>query len=150
MIVAVGLDLVELWRIRRSLERFPDRFVARVFHPDELAALDGRTDLVPGLAARFAAKEAFQKCWAEPFGWRDVWVVKEGARPTLRMAPRLERACREQGLVAHLSLTHGRDHAAAVVVLERVGAAGGGTPLRDAGGRGRETRVTLTDHATFD
>ena len=42
MIVAVGLDLVELWRIRRSLERFPDRFVARVFHPgsplDEISA----------------------------------------------------------------------------------------------------------------
>ncbi len=121
MIVAVGLDLVELWRIRRSLERFPDKFVARVFHPEELEALGGRGDLVPGLAARFAAKEAFQKCWVEPFGWRDVWVVKDGSRPMLRLTPRLAEACRAQGLVAHLSLTHGRDHAAAVVVLERRG-----------------------------
>jgi len=119
LIVAIGLDLVELWRIRRSLERFPDRFVARVFHPEELEALAGRGDMVPGLAARFAAKEAFQKCWSEPFGWRDVWVVKDGLRPKLRFAPELAEACRARGLVVHLSLTHGRDHAAAVVVLER-------------------------------
>lgn len=120
MIVAVGIDLIELWRIRRSLERFPKRFVQRVFHEEELAALEGRTDPVPGLAARFAAKEAFQKCWAEPFGWRDVWVVKEGSRPSLRLTPRLAAACEAEGLVTHLSLTHGRDHAAAVVVLERL------------------------------
>lgn len=119
MIVAVGIDLVELWRIRRSLERFPGRFTRRVFHPDELRDMEGRADPVPGLAARFAAKEAFQKCWSEPFGWRDVWVVKQGARPALRLAPRLAEACVEEGLVAHLSITHGRDHAAAVVVLER-------------------------------
>ncbi len=119
MIVAVGLDVVELWRVRRALERFPGRFAERVFHPDELRALDGRGDKVPGLAARFAAKEAFQKCWPERFGWRDAWVVKEGTRPALRLAPKLAEACRREGLVAHLSLTHGRDHAAAVVVLER-------------------------------
>jgi len=130
VIVAVGIDLVELWRIRRALERFPGRFAERVFHPEELLSLDGRADPVPGLAARFAAKEAFQKCWSEPFGWRDVWVVKEGARPSLRLTPKLEEACRAEGLVPHLSLTHGRDHAAAVVVLER--------------------QVRVSDHAPFE
>lgn len=119
MIVAVGLDLVELERIRAALTRHPERFMKRVFHPEELAPLQGRLDKVPGLAARFAAKEAFQKCWPESFGWKDVWVVKEGPKPLLRFAPELESAMSGAGLVAHLSLTHARDQAAAVVVLEQ-------------------------------
>lgn len=119
MIMAVGLDLVELSRIRRAMELHPERFVRRVFHPDEVAELNDRADLVPGLGARFAAKEAFQKVWPASFGWKDVWVAKEGRKPVLRFAPELATAMEQQGLRAHLSLTHARDHAAAVVVLER-------------------------------
>lgn len=119
MIVAVGLDVLELDRVRGVLERHGEKFLERCFHPDERAHLAGRADMVPGLAARLAAKEAFQKCWRAPFGWRDVWVVKEGPRPLLRMVPALEEACQNEGLVAHVSLTHGRDQAAAVVVLEQ-------------------------------
>lgn len=121
MIVAVGLDLIELGRIRRAMKAHPKRFVRRVFHPDEVAELNDRIDLVPGLAARFAAKEAFQKVWPDSFGWKDVWVGKEGPRPVLRFAPHLEAELAAQGLRTHLSLTHARDQAAAVVVLERPG-----------------------------
>lgn len=120
MIVAVGLDLVELGRIRRAMQRNPKRFVKRVFHPEEVADLAGRIDQVPGLAARFAAKEAFQKVWPESFGWKDVWVAKDGVKPYLRFAPDLAQAMEEQGLRAHLSLTHDRGQAGAVVVLENV------------------------------
>ena len=120
MIVAVGLDLVELGRIRRAMQRNPKRFVRRVFHPDEVAELQGRIDLVPGLAARFAAKEAFQKVWPTSFGWKDVWVAKEGVKPVLRFAPDLAAAMAEQGLRAHLSLTHDRGQAGAVVILEKL------------------------------
>ncbi len=119
MIVAVGIDMIELERVRAVLERHPDRFLERHFHPGERAELRSRADPVPGLAARFAAKEAFQKCWPETFGWRDVWVVKEGRRPRLAFSPALTAALLEQHLEAHLSLTHTREHAAAVVVLER-------------------------------
>lgn len=126
MIVAVGLDLVELDRIRGVLERHPERFLDRHFAPEEIDYCRARRDPVPSLAARFAAKEAFQKCWPESHGWRDVWVRREDAPhavPRLALSPALDRALDERGLVAHLSLTHARDHAAAVVVLERRGAA---------------------------
>lgn len=119
MIIAVGLDLVEISRIRRVAERHPVRFIERCFHPDELAFLEGRSDVYPGLAARFAAKEAFAKVWPSPLRWRDVWVVKEGERPVMMASPGLSAAMAEQGLVAHVSLSHAVDHAAAVVVLER-------------------------------
>lgn len=119
MIVAVGLDLVELSRIRRVIARHPERFIQRVFHEEELSTINDRKDMVPGLAARFAAKEAFQKVWPESFGWKDVWVSKDGRKPHLSFAPELTRVMHEQRLTAHLSLTHSEKTAGAVVVLER-------------------------------
>lgn len=121
MIRAVGLDVVELDRIRGVLERHERRFLARHFTPDEVAYCRAQRDPVPSLAARFAAKEAFQKCWPEAHGWRDVRVVREGAAPHLAFSRTLAQALSESGLVAHLSLSHSRDHAAAVVILERRG-----------------------------
>ncbi len=125
MIVAVGLDLIEIARVRRVAQRHPVRFLERCFHPAELVELEGRADVYPGLAARFAAKEAFAKVWPSSLGWRDVWVDKEGPRPVLRASPALAEAMDEQALVAHVSLSHAVDHAAAVVVLERRDAAAG-------------------------
>lgn len=120
MIVAVGLDLVEVERIKRAVERQPLKFLQRCFHPDELAELEGRLDVYPGLAARFAAKEAFAKCWRSSLRWTDVWVTKDGVRPVLMTSERLAQALESERLVAHLSLTHTGKQAAAVVVLEHV------------------------------
>jgi len=119
MIVAVGLDLVELGRIRGVLDRHPDRFLTRHFTPEEVRYCHAQRDPVPSLAARFAAKEAFQKCWPEPHGWRDVWVIREDGQPRLAWSRGLAQDLHRAGLVALLSLSHSRDHAAAVVVLER-------------------------------
>ncbi len=119
MIVAVGIDIVEIARVRAAMARHPRRFLARCFHPDELEALASRRDMAPGLAARFAAKEAFQKVWHGSLSWRDAWVLKEGPAPTLTLSPRLQAIFDAEGLRCHLSLTHAREHAAAVVILER-------------------------------
>lgn len=122
MIVAVGLDLVELDRIAAVWRAHPERFLTRHFTPDEVAYCRGRPDPLPSLAARFAAKEAFQKCWPTSHGWRDVWVVRDGPRPTLAFAPAIAATMAERGWRAHLSLTHSRLQAGAVVVLEATGA----------------------------
>lgn len=125
MIVAVGHDLIEIARIRRMLEREGPR-AERLFAPEELAYCARMSDPAPSLAARFAAKEAFQKVWPRPHGWRDVWVVREAtpggpfpfARPTLGFIPEIGAEMRERGWAAHLTLTHTKEHASAVVVLE--------------------------------
>lgn len=120
MILAVGLDLVEIERVRRTYLAHPERFVARCFTPDEAAFALARRDPAPALAARFAAKEAFQKTWPERLAWRDVAVARrEGEAPTLVFAPALAARMAREGWRAHVTLTHARDHAAAVVVLER-------------------------------
>lgn len=118
MIVAVGFDLVELGRIRGVMDRHEARFLTRHFTPDEVLYCRQQRDPVPSLAARFAAKEAFQKCWPEPHGWRDVWVVRQGSKPHLALSRALAQVMHERSLHVHLSLSHSKDHAAAVVVLE--------------------------------
>lgn len=125
VIVAVGHDLIELERIRGLLQREPQRY-RRLFTSAELDYAHAQRDPVPSLAARFAAKEAFQKVWPRPFGWQEVWVERaltpEGpftrAAPRLHFAPHLAAEMQANGWQAHLSLTHSRDYASAVVVLE--------------------------------
>lgn len=120
MIVAVGLDIAELIRIKGIWQRHPERFLYRHFTPEEITYCRAKSEPLPSIAARFAAKEAFQKCWPEPHGWQDVWVVMEGVKPTLRFAEHIQQVIDKEGLRVHLSLTHSRDNAAAVVVLEKL------------------------------
>ena len=127
MIVAVGIDMVEVERIRRAYQRRPDKFLQRCFHPEELELLRGRVDIVPGLAVRFAAKEAFAKVWTGGLRWTDVWVVKEGRRPVYSLTPGLRADLASKNMTVHLSLTHTARHGAAVAVLEAHGAAAGGS-----------------------
>jgi len=118
-IVAIGTDLVVLKRLRAVWEKHPERFLRRHFSPVEIEYCLSKVDPLPSLAVRFAAKEAFQKCWPESFGWLEVWVAMQGRKPELRFAPRIEAQMRGGHLRAHLSLSHEKSHALAMVVLER-------------------------------
>jgi holo-[acyl-carrier protein] synthase len=117
----VGLDVVQVSRIRESLERFGDRFMHRLFSDDEIAyALQGDGQSAERLAARFAAKEAAIKAFAlaeAGIGWRDIEVCKlpDGA---CRLALHGAAAARAAELGVHeisLSLSHDGDYAGAVV-----------------------------------
>ena len=121
MIVAIGTDIVALERIRKIIESDArDRFLERTFAPIELEYAFSKSDPVPSLAARFAAKEAFQKCWLKTHAWTDVWVEFAGVKPQLRFAPALNAVMLERNWVSHLSLSHEREHATAMVVLEEI------------------------------
>ncbi len=74
---AVGIDMIEIDRVRRVLGRHPERFIRRVYTPEEAAFCRGR---VPELAARFAAKEAVMKALgtgARSVAWRDIEVLPD-------------------------------------------------------------------------
>ncbi|WP_243091247.1 holo-ACP synthase [Thermus neutrinimicus] len=125
MIQAIGTDLVDIDRVRRLLSRHGEKALKRLFTEEELGYALRHQDPAPSLAARIAAKEAFQKCWPEGLSWKEVWVGMEGRRPVLRFASRIRARLEAENLFAHLSLSHERGHALAVVVLEARGAAGG-------------------------
>ncbi len=123
MIVGLGLDIVELSRMARSWERFGMRLAARMLHPDELAAL--RPPEARFLASRFAAKEAAVKALGTGFSGGitplDAVVYTESSgQPSLRFYGKAALRCTElKAARIHLSLTHGRETVAAVVILER-------------------------------
>ena len=91
MILGVGSDLIDIRRIERTLERFGDRFVERIFTPVEHARAEKRRDRAATYAKRFAAKEACAKALGTGFRagvfWRDMGVVNlPGGKPTMALS----------------------------------------------------------------
>jgi holo-[acyl-carrier protein] synthase len=121
--LSVGVDLVELERIAQVVGRYGDRFLTRIYTPEELLHCRGR---VPELAARFAAKEAVSKALgvgmnhisAQGIGWRDVEVLSDRrGKPLLKLSGRAHELADEQGLREWaVSLSHERAYAMAFVV----------------------------------
>ncbi len=111
---ALGIDLIEIDRVERALERRP-RLADRLFRPGELSACRDRARPGRHLAARFAAKEAAIKALGGGCGPLDVEVVGEPA-PELRLHGRAAAIAADRGLDLAVSLTHSRDNAAAVVL----------------------------------
>ena len=116
MIVGVGIDVVDIARFERALERTPG-LAARLFTGHEQQS--GR---VASLAARFAAKEAVAKALGAPgeLSWTDAEVVtQESGRPVLRLSGTVAAAAEAQGIRSwHLSLSHDGGVATALVVAE--------------------------------
>ncbi len=129
MIIGLGSDLCNIERIQRSLDRFGDRFIARVFTHAEKAKAERRPFTRAGtFAKRFAAKEAFSKAVGTGFKrgvfMKDIGVVNlPGGQPTLVLTggakERLD-AMTPAGHLAHIHLTMTDDHpfAMAVVIIE--------------------------------
>ena len=124
MIVAIGIDLVEIDRIEEVFKRRGDRFRGRVFTDQEVGYCENRSSRFASYAARFAAKEAVMKAlgtgWSEGIAWRDVEVVTgNSGAPTIQLHGRALERLREIGAEkAHVSLTHSGNFAIAEVVLE--------------------------------
>jgi holo-[acyl-carrier protein] synthase len=114
----VGIDLLEIDRMERALERHP-RLAERVFTAAERGYAAGRARPGRHLAARFAAKEAVTKALGLTggFGLREVEVVA-GEPPTVRLSGRAAEAA--AGERVDVSLTHSREYAAAVAVRIRM------------------------------
>ena len=88
MILGVGSDLIDIRRIERTIARFGDRFLDRIFTPIERQRAERRDDRAASYAKRFAAKEACSKALGTGFRkgvyWRDLGVVNlPGGQPTL-------------------------------------------------------------------
>jgi holo-[acyl-carrier protein] synthase len=117
-IVGVGIDLIEIDRIERALERHP-RFAERCFTPAEAAYCLSRRYPPQHFAARFAAKEAIGKALGIGMTrWQEAEVVRGRGAPTGILTGRCLRRAGDLGVVeVMLSLTHSRGMAAAVAIL---------------------------------
>ncbi len=123
MIVGLGIDLVEIERIRNSLDRFGDRLLQKVLCPEEIERLS--SDPAHQVAALFAGKEAAVKALGTGFRlgvtMHDIRILHlPSGKPEIHFSGRALEVSRELGAErAHISLTHERGNAAAVVILEK-------------------------------
>ena len=126
MIISIGIDIIEVARIREVLSRTP-RFIERVFTPSERSYCDGRGVVAAQhYAARFAAKEAtlkaFQTGWSGGISWHDVEVAaRANGAPYLIFQGEVLALFKQSGATAsHLSISHTTEHAIAQVILEKL------------------------------
>ena len=119
--LSTGVDIIEIPRIKKTLDRYGERFLKRIFTPDEIAYCRGRS---PNLAGRFAAKEATMKALGtgvRGVGWKDIEVIRaESGAPSVKLHGRaMARAEMLKVSELSLSISHSREFAVAFVVAQR-------------------------------
>ena len=125
MIVSIGIDIVEVYRIRETISRTP-RFAERVFTKRERDYCEAKgAASAQSYAARFAAKEAFLKAlktgWRGKITWHDIEICSdETGVPSLEIKGEAKNILENLGAnKIHLSLSHTTEHAVAQVILEK-------------------------------
>jgi holo-[acyl-carrier protein] synthase len=130
MILGVGSDIIDIRRVEKTLERFGDRFVDRIFTDAERRKSEGRVKRAASYAKRFAAKEACSKALGTGFRagvfWRDMGVINlASGKPTMKLTGGALKRLAEitpPGMRAQidLSLTDDDPHAQAIVIISAV------------------------------
>ena len=124
MILGVGIDIIEVTRIKASFEKFGARFVNRILLSDEIAYCLSHKNPAPFLAARFAAKEAISKAFGTgigaQLGWQDMEIRrKKSGEPFVVLHGKGKELFASRGAKQLLvSLSHTQNYAAATAVLE--------------------------------
>lgn len=123
-ILGFGLDIVDVKRIRKIAEEHGERFLRRVFSEEELAYCMRFADPFPHLAARWAAKEAVAKAFGTGFSkgvtWKSICIVHApNGEPMVILTEGAQRFAANLGIrKIWVSLSHTRDYAASVAVME--------------------------------
>ena len=121
MIQSTGLDIVDMARFARIVDRWGDKFLQRILTPGELLYCRQKHNALHSMAARFAAKEALIKCLSDHdqvgFSWHEMEIVNApNGRPVVQLNGRLKQQL--EGSRIHVSLTHSDNSAVAVIILE--------------------------------
>jgi holo-[acyl-carrier protein] synthase len=130
LILGIGNDLIDITRIEKTIARYGDRFIQRVFTPAEQAKARQRANPIPTYAKRFAAKEACSKALGTGFRngifFRDMGVVNlPSGQPTMELTGGALKCLQDMtppNMVAHIHLTITDEHpiAEAAVIIEAV------------------------------
>jgi holo-[acyl-carrier protein] synthase len=121
MVKGIGVDIIEITRVRRSIETLGNRFLEKIFTPGERAYCSAKQNSVQHYAARFAAKEAVSKAmstgWAGEFRWKDVEVMNDpSGQPRITLTGPLKESL--AGTRILVTLSHSDTHVVAMVLIE--------------------------------
>lgn len=119
----IGVDIIEIVRIRRALSRWGERFLHRIYTDSEIKFYQGKLE---SLAVRFAGKEAVMKALSPPQGaliWKEIEILSESnGRPVVRLYGKALALARASGINGwEISLSHSRENAVALVISVREG-----------------------------
>lgn len=124
MIVGLGMDLIEIERVKQAHLKHGQRFIDRIYTPAEAKYCLKKSDPYPSLAGRFSAKEAVIKAFSHGFGgrwkWTQIEVVREpSGKPALKLAGIMEKLRVERNITnMQLTISHSKRDATATVILE--------------------------------
>lgn len=125
MTLGVGIDIIEVSRIQKELSKENEGFKDRVFTKGEITYCESQASKAQNYAARFAAKEAFFKAlgtgWSKGFAWTDVEIMRDDlGKPYIITHGKTKDFLREKNIsTIHVSLSHIKDTATAIVSLEK-------------------------------
>ena len=125
-ILGIGIDIIEVERIQKSFEKFGERFLKRILHPNEINYCLSHRVPAPFLAARFAGKEAISKAFGTgvgaQLGWQDMEIGRKASgEPFVILHEAGQKLLETRGArTVLISLSHTQVHATAMAILEGV------------------------------
>jgi len=124
MVIGIGIDIIEIDRIKTSIENFGDQFLNRIYTKTELDYCLSKSNKYQHLAARFAAKEAIYKAFStgmenEELSWQDIEIYNEpNGMPVARLTEKFNSFL-TSGKSLKISISHSRDYVACVAIIYR-------------------------------
>ncbi|MFA3781886.1 holo-ACP synthase [Melioribacteraceae bacterium 4301-Me] len=121
MVLGVGIDIIEIDRIKRSVEKYGEQFLHKIFTETEISYSLTKANKYQHLAARFAAKEAIAKAlatgWGDGFKWKDIEIFNEkNGMPKVKLAGKLAAFVgKEKSL--KITMSHSDNYVACFAIL---------------------------------
>ena|ERR1017187_3733120 len=121
MIIGIGIDIIEISRIKKSIEKFGDHFLGKIFTPGEIEYCENKASKYQHYAARFSAKEAVAKAlstgWNNEFSWQNIEVFNEPTgMPYIKLTGKLESFLAD-GKELKISMSHSQDYTTCVAII---------------------------------
>lgn len=121
MVIGIGIDIIEIDRIKDSVEKFGDRFLNKIYTQKELDYCLKKKYKYQHLAARFAAKEAVYKAlatgWNEDVSWQNIEISNEpNGMPIVTLQGKLKKFL-HKGKDLKISMSHSRDYVACMAII---------------------------------
>jgi holo-[acyl-carrier protein] synthase len=125
MVIGIGIDIIEIERIKESVDRFGDIFLNKIYTQTELDYCLKKINKYQHLAARFAAKEAVYKAlstgWDKELSWQNIEIYNEpNGMPIVKLKGSLESFLTKDKSLK-ISMSHSRDYVACVAIIYKSG-----------------------------
>jgi holo-[acyl-carrier protein] synthase len=121
MVIGIGTDIIEIDRIKNSIEKYGDRFLSKIYTPTEIKYCQSKANKYQHFAARFAAKEAVYKAlatgWQEVLSWQEIEIFNESTgMPHVTMRGKLKEFLSDDKSLK-ISISHSKNYVVSVAII---------------------------------